>query len=745
MNSNPSNEATFSFEAINEVIEHLGYSRHSRNMAYLKALFSHTGQEEGYSSCPVDPDLLIQAIWNTTDPALLRSRRKNLSTIRNAINRDLATLFDEGRNPEGVTISPEHALVVSQEAKEALYAPFADILKPSNLPEIEKAGALLEALAEMAQKEGKPLEGSEDLAEKLKRAVQALEQGGVPTSNENEKAIHEDAPEEELKTAIDDAEVEEIYEDDLEEVPDAPEEELETAIDDAEVEEIDEDEFEEVPDAPEEELETAIDDIEVEEIDEDDLEEVPDALEEELETAIDDIEVEEIDEDDLEEVLDAPEEELETAIDDTEVEEVDEDDLEEILDDPEDELETAIDDTEVEEIDEDDLEEVLDDPEDELETAIDDTEVEEIDEDDLEEVLDDPEDELETAIDDGEIEEIDEDELEEILDDPEEELETAVDDGEVEEIDEDELEDVLDESEDDELEEVLHEPDEELESVEEEHPPAPPWAADEDPDAMGERADRFETLLNESERYYNRYIHIPSGRYPTIDPVTGEETHAELEAFLTGKYPITNALFEVFISRTGYKTTAEERGFGAVYEPRLSRQPNGRGISLSTSRGLRLIRGASWHKPSGTRSSVHTSAHHPVVQVSYEDAVAFASWTGKRLPSLAQWLASGGKSSSPYPWGDSWESHLCNTEEVGAGGTLPVDTFPNGASPFGVYDLMGNAMEWVSDLLPEKGGEPVKIAAGGSFLSDRTLTRQHTHIFDTRFSSNILGFRCIGW
>ena len=323
--------------------------------------------------------------------------------------------------------------------------------------------------------------------------------------------------------------------------------------------------------------------------------------------------------------------------------------------------------------------------------------------------------------------------MEEISDD---EIEEVDEDDPLEEISDDDIEEV---DEDDALEEIS---DDEIEEVDED---APPWAADEDPDAMQERADRFDALLNESERYYNRYIHIPSGRYPALDPVTGQEVLADIEEFLAGKYPVTNALFEVFIGRTGYKTTAEERGFGAVYEPRLTRQSRGRRISLSTSKGLRLIRGANWYKPSGARSSVHTSAHHPVVQVSYEDAMAFASWSGKRLPTLAQWLAMGGKSDSPYPWGDAWASHLCNTEEVGAGGTLPVDTFPKGASPFGVYDLMGNALEWVSDQIPEKGGEPVKTAVGGSFLSDRSLIRQQLQSFDTRFSSNVLGFRCIGW
>ena len=697
MTSNDFNNVTFSSDAMDEVIDHLGYSRHSRNMAYLKVLLSHAGRDNGYSSDPVDSDLLVQAIWQTHDPAQLKSRRKNLSTIRNSVNRDLSRLFKDGNNPEGVTISADHALVVSQEAKEALYAPFANHFTNANSPDIEKASALLDALAEMAEKGVPLLDGTENLAEKLKRAVQALEKGGAlpdfeeePPEEELEEADEED--DEEIEVLEEEDDVEEILDEDIEELDEAEEEELDILDDEDEVEEILDDDLEEIDETEEEELDTLDGEDEVEELLDEDVEEIDESDDEEIDILDDDEGLEEIPEGELEEVADEQDEELDILDDDDTLEEIPEDEIEEV--DEDDALEEISDD-DIEEIDEDDaLEEISDD------------EIEEVDEDDaLEEISDD------------EIEEVDEDDpLEEISDD------------DIEEVDED---DALEEISDDEIEEVDED--------------APPWAADEDPDAMQERADRFDALLNESERYYNRYIHIPSGRYPALDPVTGQEVLADIEEFLAGKYPVTNALFEVFIGRTGYKTTAEERGFGAVYEPRLTRQSRGRRISLSTSKGLRLIRGANWYKPSGARSSVHTSAHHPVVQVSYEDAMAFASWSGKRLPTLAQWLAMGGKSDSPYPWGDAWASHLCNTEEVGAGGTLPVDTFPKGASPFGVYDLMGNALEWVSDQIPEKGGEPVKTAVGGSFLSDRSLIRQQLQSFDTRFSSNVLGFRCIGW
>ncbi|VVS91876.1 c-type lectin fold [Desulfoluna spongiiphila] len=708
MNSDSFHNATFTPEAMDEVIEHLGYSRHSRNMAYLKALLAHAGTEEGYGSQPMDSDRLVQAIWNTEDPGQLRSRRKNLSTIRSSVNRDLSRLYKDGNNPEGVTISPEHALVVSQEAKEALYAPFANHFTNANSPEIEKASALLDALAEMAEKGGPLLDSTEGLAEKLKRAVKALEKGGaLPDLEEKEDP-------------------EEVSDEEIEEVEEAEDEETEILDEEDELEELPEEEFEEVEEDEDEELDILDEEDELEEIPDEEFEEVEEDEDEELDILDGEDELEEIPDEEFEEVEEDEDKELDILDEGDELEEIPDEEFEEVEEDEDEELDIVDEEDDLEEIPEDDIEEIEEAEDDELDIVDEDEDLEEIPEDDIEEVEEAEDDELDIVDEDEGLEEIPEDDIEEVEEAEDDELDIIDDDEDLQEISDDDIEEVED-VEDEDLEDTS------------------PWAADEDPDAMQERADRFDALLNESERYYNRYIHIPTGRYPALDPVTGEETLADLEEFLAGKYPVTNALFEVFIGRTGYKTTAEERGFGAVYEPRLTRQSRGKGISLSTSKGLRLIRGANWYKPSGARSSVHTSAHHPVVQVSYEDAMAFASWSGKRLPTLAQWLATGGRTATPYPWGDAWGSHLCNTEEVGAGGTLPVDTFPKGASPFGVYDLMGNTMEWVSDLLPEKGGEPVKTAVGGSFLSDRTLTRQQFQILDTRFSSNVLGFRCIGW
>lgn len=93
---------------------------------------------------------------------------------------------------------------------------------------------------------------------------------------------------------------------------------------------------------------------------------------------------------------------------------------------------------------------------------------------------------------------------------------------------------------------------------------------------------------------------------------------------------------------------------------------------------------------------------HPVVNVSWHDALAYCRWlsekTGKKisLPSEAQWekAARGDKDKREYPWGDTFEATRCNSRDLGLGQTTPVGIFPNGASPYGCLDMSGNVWEW---------------------------------------------------
>jgi sulfatase modifying factor 1 len=124
----------------------------------------------------------------------------------------------------------------------------------------------------------------------------------------------------------------------------------------------------------------------------------------------------------------------------------------------------------------------------------------------------------------------------------------------------------------------------------------------------------------------------------------------------------------------------------------------------------RYQKGASWRHPKGAGSSLTGREKHPVVHVAYEDAVAYAKWAGKRLPTEAEWefAARGGLTGKLYPWGDEFHPGnkaagntyqgtfpVRDTGEDGFTGLAPVASFaPNG---YGLYDVAGNAWEWVSD------------------------------------------------
>jgi formylglycine-generating enzyme required for sulfatase activity len=124
----------------------------------------------------------------------------------------------------------------------------------------------------------------------------------------------------------------------------------------------------------------------------------------------------------------------------------------------------------------------------------------------------------------------------------------------------------------------------------------------------------------------------------------------------------------------------------------------------------RYIAGASWYHPEGSRSNTGGRERHPVTQVAYEDALAYASWAGKSLPTEAEWerAARGGIEGAVFVWGDefapkgkqmanTWQGEFPwqNLCQDGYEGTSPVGAFPpNG---YGLYDMAGNVWEWTSD------------------------------------------------
>ncbi|CAM5433475.1 formylglycine-generating enzyme family protein [Eoetvoesiella caeni] len=194
---------------------------------------------------------------------------------------------------------------------------------------------------------------------------------------------------------------------------------------------------------------------------------------------------------------------------------------------------------------------------------------------------------------------------------------------------------------------------------------------------------------------------------------------------------VTNDQFAEFVRQTGYVTTAEKKPDWETIRVQLPagtpRPPDnvlvsGAMVFVGTSGPVNLqdysqwwryVPGADWRHPQGPDSSIEGKGDHPVVQVSYEDALAYAKWAGKRLPTEAEWefAARGGLEQATYVWGDElmpegqmqanyWDSRerrfpVISPKAGGAVGTVAAGTFPpNG---YGLSDMTGNAWQWVAD------------------------------------------------
>jgi formylglycine-generating enzyme len=260
-----------------------------------------------------------------------------------------------------------------------------------------------------------------------------------------------------------------------------------------------------------------------------------------------------------------------------------------------------------------------------------------------------------------------------------------------------------------------------------------------------------------------------------------------VEGFWMDESPVTAAEFRRFVRETGYVTLAERPLEAADYpdaDPALLvpgslvfRKTSGP-VPLDDARSWwEYVPGASWKRPAGPGSSINGRDRHPVVQVAYEDAEAYAAWVGKELPTEAEWefAARGGLDGATFAWGDehtldgrpmanTWQGSFPwqNLKEDGFEGTSPVGSFPpNG---YGLYDVCGNVWEWTRDWFtpspdgaqskpccapPTLPGErfPRRVIKGGSHLCApnyclryRPAARQGETV-DT--STAHIGFRCI--
>ncbi|MGD8386985.1 MAG: SUMF1/EgtB/PvdO family nonheme iron enzyme, partial [Desulfobacteraceae bacterium] len=280
-----------------------------------------------------------------------------------------------------------------------------------------------------------------------------------------------------------------------------------------------------------------------------------------------------------------------------------------------------------------------------------------------------------------------------------------------------------------------------------------PQGAREDPERRRILSEEFNTSLAAMDRFFNAYILVPEGLYPNVGRAISTEDDMEermrLPAFYIGRFPVTNALFEVFVEKTGYTTMAEKEGYGTVYQGRYCRVKDERTgkQTLYCSSGIvsSRIRGACWYQPTGPGSTLRGRRNHPVVQVSLEDAMAFAAWTGKRLPTEQEWEAAmRTQEGFLYPWGNEWKKDACNVEETGVGETSNVDRFMANANTLGIADGLGNVLEWTMTVARGEDGNR-RMSRGAGWIAGNTASLLSGTAFSPKTHSNLLGFRCVAF
>lgn len=197
--------------------------------------------------------------------------------------------------------------------------------------------------------------------------------------------------------------------------------------------------------------------------------------------------------------------------------------------------------------------------------------------------------------------------------------------------------------------------------------------------------------------------------------------------FKLERHPVTNAQFAAFVADTGYVTVAEQSPDPANYPGADASLLVPGGLVFTPTAGpvpldrwdqwWRWVPGASWRHPRGPGSDVSDRSDHPVVMVAYDDAVAYAAWSGRRLPTEPELeFAAGAFASTEFAWGDelspggelmanTWQGQFPwrNTGAKGWVGTSPVGSFP--ANPWGLVDLIGNVWEWTSTYYVTTGAD----------------------------------------
>jgi formylglycine-generating enzyme required for sulfatase activity len=259
------------------------------------------------------------------------------------------------------------------------------------------------------------------------------------------------------------------------------------------------------------------------------------------------------------------------------------------------------------------------------------------------------------------------------------------------------------------------------------------------------------STLFESVVFENMKLHL----FPDQRP----QHKVYLDGYWIDKTEVTVGMFKKFVEETGYRTSAEKEGGGKPWHdgPKNEEWP--------------IVLGIDWLHPRELNSEAEDN--HPVVQVSWEDAMAYANWVGATLPTEAQWeKAARGVDERKFPWGDEFNGNYLNYGDSlcpvtrwrdlefidGYAFTSPVGIYPDGASPYGILDMAGNVWEWVLDWYGEdyyesspyknpQGPETgyAKSMRGGSWYDGEpvawvTCVIRHQNPTNDRYED--VGFRC---
>lgn len=273
----------------------------------------------------------------------------------------------------------------------------------------------------------------------------------------------------------------------------------------------------------------------------------------------------------------------------------------------------------------------------------------------------------------------------------------------------------------------------------------------------------------------DKMVLIPSGVYYQDDLI---KDSIQIPAFFMDETEITNRQFQKFVDATGYLSIAERPidwdDFKTSLAPNAPKPPDslleaGSMVFRPTETPVSLSDhtqwwhweiGANWKHPEGIESDINQRLDHPVVHIAYEDALAYAAWAGKRLPSEEEWewAASAGNLQNRYPWGNEdinnktqfanfWQGLFPfeNRLEDGFANSAAIKSFPPNA--LGLYEMAGNVWEWSSSSVKSRDGSSLQVIKGGSYLCNDSYCAGYqisNRMKTTKDSAmNHLGFRCV--